>query len=197
MTGTRSRIFRIRRPRAHGARLGAALLLAISLVACGTAESGLERGTAHRLQEHVLGVSRAAAANDPAAALAGLDTLEAEVDDAARSGRISEDRRRSIMTSAEAVRADLTATLDAAAEAAKAAKAAEEATASAAAEAAAAEAAAAEAAAAEKAKADADAAATAEEVSTAPVVVAPPPMPAAPGPQQGRGNEGKGKSRND
>jgi hypothetical protein len=191
LTGTRSRILRIRRPRAHGARLGAALLLAISLVACGTAESGLERDTAHRLQEHVLGVSRAAAANDPAAALAGLDTLEAEVDDAARSGRISEDRRRSIMTSAEAVRADLTATLDAAA-AAQAAKAAEEAAASAAAEASAAEAAAAE-----KAKADAESAATAEEVSTAPVVVAPPPMTAVPGPQQGRGNEGKGKSRND
>ena len=164
----------------RSACLAVALVLAGSLAACGPADTGLQRDTAHQLQELVLGVSKAAAAADHAAALKGLDNLEADVASAAGSGHISEERRRNIMTSAAAVRADLAAAIDAAAEAAKAAKAEA--------------AAAAQAAAADKVKADAEAAAKAAQENAAPVLVAPVPAPApAPAPEQARGNEGKGK----
>jgi hypothetical protein len=170
-----------------------ALVLAGALTGCGPDDTGLQRDTAHQFQEHVLGVSKAAAANDHAAALTGLDALEAEVASAADSGHISEDRRRRIMTNAAAVRADLTTVINAAAEAAKAAEEASAAEEAAAAEEASAaeEAAAAEAA---KAQADAEAAAKAAQENTAPVNLAPAPAPA---PDHGKGNAGKGKNRKD
>ncbi len=159
---------------ARGAGLAAALALAASLAGCGPADTGLQRDTAHQLQELVLGVSQAAAANDHTAALKTLDSLEADVATAAGSGQVSEERRRSIMTSITAVRADLNAAVEAAAAAAKAADEA-----------------AAAAAEAEKTKADAEAAAQAAQENTAPVVPAPVPAPA---PEQGKG-EGKGKNK--
>lgn len=162
---------------ARGAGLAAALALAASLAGCGPADTGLQRDTAHQLQELVLGVSQAAAANDHTAALKTLDSLEADVATAAGSGRISEERRRSIMTSITAVRADLNAAVEAAAAAAKAADEA-----------------AAAAAEAEKTKADAEAAAQAAQENTAPVVPAPVPAP-APALEQGKGTEGKGKNK--
>ncbi|MCO4273082.1 hypothetical protein NG701_01315 [Pseudarthrobacter sp. HLT3-5] len=158
---------------ARGAGLAAALAVAVSLAGCGPADTGMQRDTAHQLQELVLGVSQAAAANDHAAALKTLDSLEADVATAAGSGQVSEERRRKIMTSITAVRADLNA-------AAAAAKAAE-AVAAAAAEA-------------EKTKTDAEAAAQAAQENTAPVVPVPVPAP-APAPEQGKG-EGKGKNKN-
>lgn len=166
-----------------GTRIVVALMLAGSLAGCGAADAGLQRGAARQLQEHVLSVSKAAAANDHAAALTGLDALEAEVAAGVGRGSISEDRRRRIMTNAAAVRADLTAIINAAAETAKAAKAAEVAAAAAAAKAAAAKAA--------KVKADAEAAAKAAQQNAAPIIVAPAPAP-EPGP--GKGNKGKGRN---
>ncbi|PTT67484.1 hypothetical protein, partial [Arthrobacter sp. HMWF013] len=121
-------------------RGAAALVLAASLASCGPAETGLQRDAARQLQERVLGVSQAAAANDHAAALTALDGLESELSTAADNGQVSEERRRTIMTVITAVRADLNAAADAAAKAAADAKAAEE-----------------------KAKADADAAAKAAQ----------------------------------
>ena len=47
----------------------AALLLAALLAGCGSVETGLQRDAARQLQARVLGVSEAAAANDPARAL--------------------------------------------------------------------------------------------------------------------------------
>ena len=111
-----------RRTGSRGVGFAAALVLAASLAGCGPADTGLPRDTARQLQELVLGVSQAAAANDHSAALRTLDSLEADVTTAAGSGRVSEERRRSIMTSITAVRADLTAAIDAAAAAAKAAE---------------------------------------------------------------------------
>ncbi len=105
MTLTRSRS---RRTGARGACLAAALVLVASLAACGPADTGLQRDTAHQLQEQVLGVTKAAAANDHAAALTVLNKLEADVAAAAGSGHISEERRRRITTSIAAVKADLT-----------------------------------------------------------------------------------------
>ena len=154
----------------RGVGFAAALMLAATLTGCGPADTALPRDTARQLQELVLGVSQAAAANDHSAALRTLDSLEADVRTAAGSGRVSEERRRSIMTSITAVRADLTAAIDAAA----AAKAAEEAAA---------------AAEAEKAKTDAEAAARTAQGHTAPVVAAPIPAP-LPAPEERKGNEG-------
>ncbi|MGY4542770.1 hypothetical protein ACVWY0_002695 [Arthrobacter sp. UYNi723] len=162
---------------ARGAGLAAALALAASLAGCGPADTAMQRDTAHQLQELVLGVSQAAAANDHTAALKTLDSLEADVATAAGSGKVSEERRRRIMTSITAVRADLNAAVEAAAAAAKAAEAV---------------AAAAEA---EKSKADAEAAAQAAQKNTAPVVPVPVPAP-APAPEQAKGAEGKGKNKN-
>ena len=142
----------------------AAVLLAGSLAACGPAETGLQRDTARQLQEQVLGISQAAAANDLSGGLAALDSLEADLASATGSGQVSEERKRSIMTAVAAVRADLTTAKDLAdAAAAKAA---------------------ADAAAAQK-QAEADAAA-AEAAKVA-------PAPAAPAPTDDRGNKGKGK----
>lgn len=167
---------------ARGAGLAAALALTASLAGCGPAATGLQRDTASHLQEVVLGVSQAAAANDHTAALTALESLEADVASAAGSGQVSEERRRRIMAGITAVRSDLNAAAEAAAEAAVAAKAAEEA-----------------AAAAEKTKADAEAAAQAAEENTAPVVPAPVQAPVqapAPAPEEGKGAEGKGKNKN-
>lgn len=156
------------------ARLAAALMLAASLASCAPAETGLQRDAARQLQERVLSVSQAAAANDPAAALQALDALEAELSTAAGEGKVSEERRRTIMTVVTAVRADLTSALEAAA----AAKAAEEAAAA-------------------EARAEAEATAKASQEAAAPV----PPAPArdpAPEPAPGgndKGNEGKGKGK--
>lgn len=108
---------------AHGLTAAAAVLLAGSLAACGPAETGLQRDSARQLQERVLGVSQAAAVNDLSGGLAALDSLEADLASAVGTGQVSEERRRSIMTAAAAVRADLTAAKDLAdAAAAKAAE---------------------------------------------------------------------------
>ncbi|MET3719306.1 MULTISPECIES: hypothetical protein [unclassified Arthrobacter] len=102
----------------------AAVLLAGSLAACGPANSGLQHDTAQQLQQRVLGVSQAAAGNDPAGALAVLDALDADLATATADGKISEDRRRTIMTATAAVRADLTKAVAAAVAATKEAEAA-------------------------------------------------------------------------
>lgn len=149
---------------AQGLTAATAVLLAVSLAACGPAETGLQRDSARQLQERVLRVSQAAAANDLSGGLAALESLEADLASAVGSGKVTEERRRSITTAAAAVRADLTA-------------------AKAEADAAAAKAAADAAAAQKQAEADA-AAAEAAKVATA---------PASPSSDEGRGNKGKGK----
>ncbi|MET3141771.1 MULTISPECIES: hypothetical protein [unclassified Arthrobacter] len=168
-----------KRAGARGAGLAVTVMLAAALAGCGPADTGLQRDTAQKLQELVLGVSQAAAAADHAAALKTLDSLETDVASAAGSGRVSEERRRSIVTSITAVRADLKAAAEAATEAAAAAAKAADEAAAAAAEAA-------------KTKADAEAAAQAAQEYTAPVVPVPAPAP-APEPAKG---EGKGKNKN-
>lgn len=149
----------------------AAIVLACSLTACGPADTGLQEAAARQLQERVLGVSQAAAGNDHAGGLAALDGLEADLAAAVSNGQVSEDRRRSIMTAAAAVRADLAA---AKAEATAAAKAAEEAAAT-------------------QKQAEADAAAA--DAATQPVQVAPEPV--QPAPAESKGNDGKGKGKDD
>ena len=117
---------RRRLPRPRGLAAAAALLLAGSLAACGPADTGLQHDAARQLQQRVLGVSEAAAGNDPVGGLAALDGLEADLAAAVGNGQVSEDRRRSIMTAAAAVRADLTAAKSAADAAAAEAAAAQQ-----------------------------------------------------------------------
>lgn len=154
-----------------------ALLLAGSLAACGPADSGLGQDIARQLQQRVLGVSQAAAGNDPASALSALDALEADLATAAGNGTVSEDRRRSIMTAAAAVRGDLTA-----------AKASADAATTKRAEDAAAAQKQAEATAAAQKKAELDAAAAEAQK------VAPAPAPAG---DEENDNKGKGKDKDD
>jgi septal ring factor EnvC (AmiA/AmiB activator) len=168
-TGRRSRVQAL-------VRASAALVLAVSLTGCGPTDTGLQRAAAGQLQQRVLSVTQAAAVNDHAAALQALDGLEADLASAASNGQVSEERRRTIMTTIAAVRADLTAAAEAAD--AAAAKAAQEAAAAAAA------------AEAEKAKA--------EESSEAAQDDAPVPAPAqGPAQEQGKGSDGKAKGKKD
>ncbi|GAA1763179.1 hypothetical protein GCM10009712_09790 [Pseudarthrobacter sulfonivorans] len=148
----------------------AALMLSGSLAACGPADSGLKQDTAAQLQQRVLTVSQAAAGNDPTGALTALAALEADLAAATSNGKVSDDRRRSIVTAVAAVRADLN---EAVATAAAAAKSAEDAAAA-------------------QRQAEADAAA-AEANSVAPAPVAPAPAPADN--KDNKGNNGKGKGK--
>ena len=170
-----------RRPR--GLALAVVLLLAALLAGCAPAgQTALRHDSARHFQELVLGVSQSAAANDHAAALKSLDSLETDVATAAEGGQVSEERRRSIMTSITAVRAYITAAIDAAASA----KATEEAAAaSAAADAA-------------MANADVQAVTRAAQEYTAPTAPIPAPSP-APGQKknnEGKDHEGKGQNKN-
>jgi hypothetical protein len=65
------------------------------------------------MQESVSAVTDAAAAGDPAGALAALDALEAQLKEDTASGAISADRSARIQASIDLVRADLTAALPA------------------------------------------------------------------------------------
>ena len=115
------------RPPAMGRLLlscSAALLAAALLNACAAPGNGLQREAATRLQARVLEVTQASSQNDPASALKALEGLDADLSAAQAKGQVSEERRRSIMTVASAVRADLN---EAAAARAAAAKAAEDA----------------------------------------------------------------------
>ncbi|MEY9775666.1 mucin-associated surface protein [Arthrobacter sp. MW3 TE3886] len=160
------------------ASLLAGLLAAGALAGCGSPAPELGPSAARQLQSHVLAVSEAAAANDPAASLQHLDELLTRLDALAANGEVSFRRHQSIKSSIDAVRADLAA--QQAAETAR--KAAEKA--------------AAEKAAAEKAAAEQAAAAQAAAAARkAPAAVAPAPAPApaksATGKSKQKGN-GKG-----
>jgi hypothetical protein len=154
------------RPLLTGWLVGAVLLTA-TLAGCAPAPE-LDRGAARQLQNQVLAVTEAAAANDPAASLKHLDELVLKLDDAAARGEVSFKRHQSIRKSVDSVRLDLTALQ---AEVARVAAEQE---------------AAAQAAAAAAAKAEADAAAAAAAQAPPPAVAPAPPA-----------NKGKGKGKDD
>lgn len=143
-------------------------MLAAGLAGCAGAAPELEADAASKLQQRVLEVTRSAAGSNPAAALAALDRLSAELDDAAAAGQVSFKRHRSIVAAISAVRADLTAAQSAKKAAADAA-----------------------------AKAAAAKAAAKPSPTPSPVVVVPVPVPApVPAPANGgqQDNSGKGSS---
>ena len=155
------------RPLLTGWILGTVLLTTM-LAGCAPAPE-LDRDAARQLQSAVLAVTKAAAANDPAASLKRLDELVLTLDEAAARGEVSFKRHQSIRKSVDSVRADLTAR-QAEAEAARVAAEQE---------------AAAQVAAAAAAQAEADAAAAAAQAP--PPAVAPAP-PAAKGKGKGKGD---------
>jgi hypothetical protein len=71
------------------------------------------------LREHVVTVSTASAAGDWAGALAALDAMTAEVDEAQSDGRIDPERMESILLAMELVRQDLQMAIDEAEDAAE------------------------------------------------------------------------------
>ena len=91
----------------------AAMLVTAALSGCASTEPGLDSATASKMQESVSAVTDAAAAGDPAGALAALDALEAQLKEDTASGAISADRSARIQASIDLVRADLTAALPA------------------------------------------------------------------------------------
>lgn len=154
-------------------RCAAGLLSAVLLSAamgCAAPAPELSADTAKALQAQVLAITEAAAADDPARSLALLDELGIKLDQAAAHGGLSSERRQTIQTAVDAVRADL-AVQQAAADAARAAS---------------------EQAAAAAAAAAAEQAAAAAVAPPPPVVVAPAPVPA--GDDKGK-DQGKGKGQ--
>ncbi|MBT2520359.1 mucin-associated surface protein [Arthrobacter sp. ISL-28] len=107
----------------------AAGMLALGATGCGGTASELESDAAAQLQQRVLAVTKAAAANNPATALKSLSQLSSDLDAAAAAGHVSFKRHRSITVAIDSVKADLAAAQaagKAAAEAAAKARAADE-----------------------------------------------------------------------
>lgn len=106
----------------------AAGMLALGLAGCGGTAPELEPDAAAQLQQRVLAVTKAAAANSPATALKSLGQLSSDLDSAAAAGHVSFKRHQSITVAIDSVKADLAAAQaarKASAEAAAKAKAAE------------------------------------------------------------------------
>ncbi|WP_411376291.1 hypothetical protein ACLH0K_08235 [Arthrobacter sp. MPF02] len=103
-----------RTARAAAAAVAAGLAVAaVVLVASGglrTADS--DETTLRGFQIRVLSISQAAAENRMDGALAALQALEADLDSAARDGRISAPRLRGIESALASVRADITGHLN-------------------------------------------------------------------------------------
>lgn len=94
------------------------LVALLTLSSC-AAEPAYDSTTAASLREHVVTVSSASAAGDWAGALAALDAMTAEVDEAQAEGRIDEQRMESILDAMELVRQELQLAIDEAEDAAE------------------------------------------------------------------------------
>lgn len=90
----------------------------LTLSSC-AAQPEYDPATAAGLREHVVTVSSASAAGDWAGALAALDAMTAEVDEAQADGRIDDQRMDSILLAMELVRQDLRMAVDEAEDAAE------------------------------------------------------------------------------
>lgn len=90
----------------------------LTLSSC-AAKPEYDPATAAGLREHVVTVSSASAAGDWAGALAALDAMTAEVDEAQADGRIDDQRMDSILLAMELVRQDLRMAVDEAEDAAE------------------------------------------------------------------------------
>jgi hypothetical protein len=101
-----------------------AVAVAVSLSSCASAE--FDQATSEQLRGSVVAVGSASAAGDWATALAELDAMAAELDEAEAEGRVEQERHRSILMAMELVRQDLVAAIDEAEDAAEQARLQEE-----------------------------------------------------------------------
>lgn len=109
---------RLRRPRFAPLATATGLLALLALSSC-AAQPTYGPATAASLREHVVTVSSASAAGDWAGALAALDAMTAEVDEAQAEGRIDDQRTDSILDAMGLVRQELQMAIDEAADAAE------------------------------------------------------------------------------
>ena len=109
---------RLGRPRIVPLATATGLVALLTLSSC-AAEPAYDPTTAASLREHVVTVSSASAAGDWAGALAALDAMTAEVDEAQAEGRIDEQRTDSILEAMELVRQELQLAIDEAEDAAE------------------------------------------------------------------------------
>jgi hypothetical protein len=109
---------RPRRPGRFPLAIATGLVGLLTLSSC-AAEPTYDPATAEGLREHVVSVSTASAAGDWAGALAALDAMTAEVDEAQSDGRIDPERMESILLAMELVRQDLQMAIDEAEDAAE------------------------------------------------------------------------------
>lgn len=116
---------RPRRPGRFPLAIATGLIGLLTLSSC-AAEPTYDPATAEGLREHVVTVSTASAAGDWAGALAALDAMTAEVDEAQSDGRIDPERMDSILLAMELVRQDLQMAIDEAEDAAEQQRLAEE-----------------------------------------------------------------------
>ncbi len=86
-------------------------LVTAALSGCAPIVPGIDSAAASRMQASVSAVTQAAAADDPARAIAGLDALEAQLRRDTASGAINTDRSARIQAAIDLVRTDLTAAL--------------------------------------------------------------------------------------
>lgn len=93
------------------AAICAVALISASLSGCAPIDQGIDADAAARMQISVSAVTQAAAAGDPAVAIAALDELETQLKQNMATGAISADRSARIQASIDLVRVDLTAAL--------------------------------------------------------------------------------------
>jgi hypothetical protein len=92
----------------------AAGFLAVTLLtSCSSAEPALSDEASTELQTAVSAIATPAAASDPGAALAALDTFKAQFDAQVAAGAITTDRAAEIQANIDRVRVDLQALIDA------------------------------------------------------------------------------------
>ena len=101
-----------------------AVAATVALSSCASAE--YDEATSQQLRGSVVAVSEASAAGDWATALAELDAMAGELDEAEAEGRVDRERHRSILMAMELVRQDLEAAIDEAEDAAEQARLQEE-----------------------------------------------------------------------
>lgn len=97
----------------------AVVVLSAALSGCAGTPDDLAPATADRLQDGVRSVTAAASAGDFASAQAALDSLQADLLDAASAGDVTGSRSAEIQSAINLVGADLDAASEAAIEAAK------------------------------------------------------------------------------
>lgn len=93
------------------ATLLTAFVLVVGLAGCAPSGGGYSATTAQTLQSDVLSVSEAAAAGDPATALARLDELDARLLDLLAKGAVDQARFDSVSAAIALVRGDLEAAI--------------------------------------------------------------------------------------